>query len=82
MRPRVSPRCAVFAINLRPFDFINEIDGLEIVTCVDEDPVDCGPRDQCISIIAIASNAPRDATSPAKEKLRGNIVPQGRNRRK
>ena len=80
MRPCVSPRCVEFMINPRSYDFINEIDGLEIVTCVDEDLVDCGPRDQHISIIVIASNAPRDATSPAKEKLRGNIVPQGRNR--
>ena len=82
MRPRVSPRCAEFAINPRPSDFINEIDGLEIVTCVDEDSLDCGPCDQRISIVAIASNTPRDAMSSRKEKLRGNIVPQRRNWRK
>ena len=50
MCPRVSPRCVKFAINQRPYDFINEIDGLEIATCVDEDPVDCGPRNQHIKI--------------------------------
>ena len=65
MRPRVSPRWAKFAINLRPSDFINEIEGLEIVTCVDLDPVDCGPCNQRISIIVIASNGPRDTASPA-----------------
>ena len=65
MRPRVSPRCAEFAINPRPSDFINEIVGLEIVMCVDKDAVDYGPRDRHISIAVIASNAPRDATSPA-----------------
>ena len=71
MCPRVFPQCAEFAINPRPSDFINEIDGLEIVTCLDKDPVDYGPRDQCILIIAITSNAPRDATSPAIYKLKG-----------
>ena len=65
MRPRVSPRCGELAINPRPSDFINEIDGLEIVTCVDKDPVDSSPRDQRISIVATTSNAPHDATSPA-----------------
>ena len=59
MRPRVPPRCAKFMINLRPSDFINEIDGLEIITCVDEDPEDCDPRDQCISMVAVTSNVPQ-----------------------
>ena len=33
------------ATKSQPFDFINEIDGLEIVTCIDGDRVDLSPPD-------------------------------------
>ena len=46
--------------------------------CFDGGPVDTSPRDQSISVIAIASDAPRDATSLEKLRILGNIVPHRR----
>ena len=56
--------------------------------CFDGDPVDTSPRDRGISVVAIASDAPRDATShekvmnprehsPTRKKKRGNLSLKG-----
>ena len=48
----------------------------------DGDHVDPSPHDRHVLIDAIASNDDNDATCPADLKIKGNIVPQGRNRQK
>ena len=54
------------AIKSRPSDFINEIDGLEIVMRIDCDRVDLSPRDRRTLIEAVSSDAFRATTSPAR----------------
>ena len=44
-QPRVMLRFTDRAIKSQPSDFINEIDDLEIITCVDGDKVDPSPPD-------------------------------------
>ena len=57
-------------IKLRPSDFINEIDGVEIVTCIDGDQVNPSPRDRRALIEAITSNAPYAATCPTRKEIK------------
>ena len=52
MKPHVPLRLDECTIKLQSFDFINEIDGYEIVTCVDRDLVDQSTRDRRVSITA------------------------------
>ena len=75
-RPRVSPRCAKFAFNPRPSDFINEIDSSVLCTCLIDDPVDS------TSMRLTHSDRIRRATQchvTCKLKSYGNIVPHGKN---
>ena len=45
MKPCVHVRLAKYAIKSQSSDFINEIDGCEIVMCFDYDRVDQSPPD-------------------------------------
>ena len=78
MKPCVPLRLAEYGIKSQPSDFINEIDGCKIVTCVDRDQVDQSPQDRHMSIAARLSNASRAATSPVNSE--GAISPTRRKR--
>ena len=68
MRPRVVPRSLKARFNLeRPISLTRST----ILLCArafDGDWVDPSPRDRCLSIDAIASNAQHDATCPAYKR--------------